>query len=122
MSLTVYVNMSLVCVAAASVCMTVCMCVLAEVCVVLKVDSRIVGRTHWRPQGNEAWGQSFSIELERVSGFHFNTLLLCVLAFLNTAHVLKWKHLFWATVPHVRCYGINLNSFLSLHMKESFGK
>ncbi|XP_060917045.1 serine/threonine-protein kinase N2 [Labrus mixtus] len=37
----------------------------AEVSVVLKLDNRIVGRTHWRPLGNEAWNQSFSIELER---------------------------------------------------------
>ncbi|XP_034565908.1 serine/threonine-protein kinase N2 [Notolabrus celidotus] len=37
----------------------------SEVSVVLKVDSRIVGRTHWRQPGNEAWDQSFSIELER---------------------------------------------------------
>ncbi|CAJ1071003.1 serine/threonine-protein kinase N2 [Xyrichtys novacula] len=37
----------------------------AEVSVVLKVDSRVVGRTHWRPPGNEAWDQSFNIELER---------------------------------------------------------
>lgn len=37
----------------------------------LKVDNRLVGRTYWKQQGNEAWGQSFSIELERVSGFHF---------------------------------------------------
>uniref|UniRef100_A0AAQ5Z5S8 protein kinase C n=1 Tax=Amphiprion ocellaris TaxID=80972 RepID=A0AAQ5Z5S8_AMPOC len=32
---------------------------------VLKVDNRIVGRTHWRQLGKEAWGQSFNIELER---------------------------------------------------------
>uniref|UniRef100_A0A672J4H1 protein kinase C n=1 Tax=Salarias fasciatus TaxID=181472 RepID=A0A672J4H1_SALFA len=32
---------------------------------VLKVDSRIVGRTHWRQLAKEAWGQNFSIELER---------------------------------------------------------
>ncbi|XP_074546024.1 serine/threonine-protein kinase N2 [Halichoeres trimaculatus] len=37
----------------------------SEASVVLKVDSRIVGRTHWRQPGNEAWDQSFSIELER---------------------------------------------------------
>nr|XP_046230833.1 serine/threonine-protein kinase N2 isoform X2 [Scatophagus argus] len=37
----------------------------SEVSVVLKVDNRIVGRTHWRQLGTEAWGQSFSIELER---------------------------------------------------------
>uniref|UniRef100_A0A8C3FZ59 protein kinase C n=1 Tax=Cyclopterus lumpus TaxID=8103 RepID=A0A8C3FZ59_CYCLU len=32
---------------------------------VLKVDNTIVGRTHWRQLGKEAWGQCFSIELER---------------------------------------------------------
>uniref|UniRef100_A0A669F5I2 protein kinase C n=1 Tax=Oreochromis niloticus TaxID=8128 RepID=A0A669F5I2_ORENI len=32
---------------------------------VLKVDNRVVGRTQWRQLGKEAWGQSFSIELER---------------------------------------------------------
>ncbi|KAM9841016.1 serine/threonine-protein kinase N2 [Aulostomus maculatus] len=37
----------------------------SEVSAVLKVDNRIVGRTHWRPSGKEAWGQNFSIELER---------------------------------------------------------
>lgn len=37
----------------------------SEVSVVLKLDNRIVGRSHWRQMGNEAWGQSFSIELER---------------------------------------------------------
>ncbi|TKS84055.1 Serine/threonine-protein kinase N1 [Collichthys lucidus] len=37
----------------------------SEISVVLKVDNRIVGRSNWRPLGNEACGQSFSIELER---------------------------------------------------------
>uniref|UniRef100_A0A7N6BZP4 protein kinase C n=1 Tax=Anabas testudineus TaxID=64144 RepID=A0A7N6BZP4_ANATE len=32
---------------------------------VLKVDNRIVGHTHWRQLGKEAWGQNFTIELER---------------------------------------------------------
>uniref|UniRef100_A0A673J5V5 protein kinase C n=1 Tax=Sinocyclocheilus rhinocerous TaxID=307959 RepID=A0A673J5V5_9TELE len=32
---------------------------------VLKVDNKIVGRTHWQPLSKEAWNQSFSIELER---------------------------------------------------------
>ncbi|KAM4635763.1 serine/threonine-protein kinase N2 [Polymixia lowei] len=36
-----------------------------EISAVLKVDNRIEGRTHWRQLGKEAWGQSFSIELER---------------------------------------------------------
>lgn len=39
----------------------------AEFSVVLKVDNRIVGRTHWRQLGAEPWDQSFSTELERVS-------------------------------------------------------
>uniref|UniRef100_A0A3B5KTR2 protein kinase C n=1 Tax=Xiphophorus couchianus TaxID=32473 RepID=A0A3B5KTR2_9TELE len=38
---------------------------LSEVSAVLKVDNRVMGRTHWRPQGKEAWGQNFSTELER---------------------------------------------------------
>lgn len=46
----------------------------AEVSAVLKVDNRVMGRTHWRPQGKEAWGQNFSTELERVS-----TLVVLVL-------------------------------------------
>ncbi|XP_059213988.1 serine/threonine-protein kinase N2 [Centropristis striata] len=37
----------------------------SDISAVLKVDNRIVGRTHWRQLGKEAWGQSFSIELER---------------------------------------------------------
>uniref|UniRef100_A0A669EU22 protein kinase C n=1 Tax=Oreochromis niloticus TaxID=8128 RepID=A0A669EU22_ORENI len=37
----------------------------SEISAVLKVDNRVVGRTQWRQLGKEAWGQSFSIELER---------------------------------------------------------
>ncbi|KAL7838206.1 hypothetical protein AOLI_G00266100 [Acnodon oligacanthus] len=37
----------------------------SEISAVLKVDNRMVGHTHWRPVGKEAWDQSFSIELER---------------------------------------------------------
>lgn len=37
----------------------------SEISAMIKVDNRIVGRTHWRQLGKEAWGQSFSIELER---------------------------------------------------------
>uniref|UniRef100_A0A668AUK3 protein kinase C n=1 Tax=Myripristis murdjan TaxID=586833 RepID=A0A668AUK3_9TELE len=40
-------------------------CLSAEISAVLKVDNRIVGHTHWRQLGKDAWGQSFSIELER---------------------------------------------------------
>lgn len=64
------------------VCISVylCVCVSAEISVVLKVDNRIVGRSNWRPLGNEACGQSFSIELERVSGFYFNRRLKLLLS------------------------------------------
>ncbi|CAL8322029.1 unnamed protein product [Lota lota] len=37
----------------------------SEISAVLKVDNRIVGHTPWKPLGKEAWGQSFSIDLER---------------------------------------------------------
>uniref|UniRef100_A0A8C1J7W8 protein kinase C n=1 Tax=Cyprinus carpio TaxID=7962 RepID=A0A8C1J7W8_CYPCA len=37
----------------------------SNISAVLKVDNKIVGRTHWRPLSKEAWNQSFSIELER---------------------------------------------------------
>uniref|UniRef100_A0AAY4DXT1 protein kinase C n=1 Tax=Denticeps clupeoides TaxID=299321 RepID=A0AAY4DXT1_9TELE len=36
-----------------------------EISAVLKVDNRMVGRTHWKALSKEAWDQSFSIELER---------------------------------------------------------
>ncbi|XP_051552201.1 serine/threonine-protein kinase N2 isoform X1 [Myxocyprinus asiaticus] len=37
----------------------------SEISALLKVDNKIVGRTHWRPLSKEAWDQSFTIELER---------------------------------------------------------
>ncbi|XP_062310609.1 serine/threonine-protein kinase N2-like isoform X1 [Osmerus eperlanus] len=36
-----------------------------EVSAVLRLDNRLVGRTHWRPQDKQAWKQSFHIQLER---------------------------------------------------------
>lgn len=52
------------------------MCFLSvEISAVLKVDNKIVGRTHWRPLSKEAWNQSFSIELERVSANKFYCIL-----------------------------------------------
>uniref|UniRef100_A0AAZ3S3K4 protein kinase C n=1 Tax=Oncorhynchus tshawytscha TaxID=74940 RepID=A0AAZ3S3K4_ONCTS len=42
-----------------------CMLSSAEIIAVLKVDNRMVGRTHWRALSKDAWDQSFSIELER---------------------------------------------------------
>ncbi|XP_026153765.1 serine/threonine-protein kinase N2 isoform X2 [Mastacembelus armatus] len=44
----------------------------SEISAVLKVDNRIVGRTHWRQLGKDAWGQSFSIELERSRELEIN--------------------------------------------------
>ncbi|KFV43959.1 Serine/threonine-protein kinase N2, partial [Tyto alba] len=36
-----------------------------EVLAVLKVDNKVVGQTNWGPVNNQAWDQSFVIELER---------------------------------------------------------
>lgn len=40
---------------------------LDEVLAVLKVDNKVVGQTNWGPVNNQAWDQSFVIELDRVS-------------------------------------------------------
>lgn len=39
----------------------------AEVSTVLKLDNTVVGQTAWKPCGPNAWDQSFTLELERVS-------------------------------------------------------
>uniref|UniRef100_A0A8C3VJK5 Serine/threonine-protein kinase N3 n=1 Tax=Catharus ustulatus TaxID=91951 RepID=A0A8C3VJK5_CATUS len=36
-----------------------------EVLAVLKVDNKVVGQTNWGPVNNQAWDQSFAIELDR---------------------------------------------------------
>ncbi|EMP38130.1 Serine/threonine-protein kinase N2 [Chelonia mydas] len=38
-----------------------------EVLAVLKVDNKVVGQTNWGPVNNQAWDQSFVIELDRVT-------------------------------------------------------
>lgn len=38
-----------------------------EALAVLKVDNKVVGQTNWGPVNNQAWDQSFVIELDRVS-------------------------------------------------------
>lgn len=44
------------------------MCVhAAEVSAVLKLDNTVVGQTVWRTVGEQAWDQTFTVELERVS-------------------------------------------------------
>lgn len=40
----------------------------AEVSAVLKLDNTVVGQTVWRTVGEQAWDQTFTVELERVSG------------------------------------------------------
>ncbi|XP_076019936.1 serine/threonine-protein kinase N2 isoform X2 [Genypterus blacodes] len=67
-----------------------------EISAVLKVDNRIVGRTHWRPLGKEAWAQSFSIELERsreldISVYWRDWRALCGLKFLRLEDFLDNK-------------------------------
>lgn len=39
----------------------------AEVSAVLKLDNTVVGQTAWRTVGEQAWDQTFTVELERVS-------------------------------------------------------
>lgn len=43
-----------------------CVCA-AEVSAVLKLDNTVVGQTVWKTVGEQAWDQTFTIELERVS-------------------------------------------------------
>lgn len=50
-----------------------CVCP-AEVSAVLKLDNSVVGQTAWRTVGEQAWDQTFTVELERVSTHtHTNT-------------------------------------------------
>lgn len=46
------------------ICVRVCA---AEVSAVLKLDNTVVGQTVWRTVGEQAWDQTFTVELERVS-------------------------------------------------------
>lgn len=39
----------------------------AEVSTVLKLDNTVVGQTVWKTVGEQAWDQTFTVELERVS-------------------------------------------------------
>ena len=46
----------------------VCVCVrAAEVSAVLKLENNVVGQTPWKTVGEQAWDQTFTVELERVS-------------------------------------------------------
>jgi hypothetical protein len=41
--------------------------IFGEICAILSMDNREVGRTKWSSPGNKAWEQQFKIELDRVS-------------------------------------------------------
>uniref|UniRef100_A0A8C9W9E2 protein kinase C n=1 Tax=Scleropages formosus TaxID=113540 RepID=A0A8C9W9E2_SCLFO len=60
----------------------------AEISAVLKLDNKMVGRTNWRPLSNQAWNQSFSIELERareleIAVYWRDWRALCAVKFLR---------------------------------------
>ncbi|XP_056130930.1 serine/threonine-protein kinase N2-like [Lampris incognitus] len=60
----------------------------AEVSGMLRLDSRSVGRTRWRPVGRQAWNQTFCIQLERsreleVEVFWRDQRGLCAIKFLR---------------------------------------
>lgn len=59
-----------------------------EISAMVKVDNRMVGRTHWRPISKECWDQSFSIELERsreleIAVYWRDWRALCAVKFLR---------------------------------------
>lgn len=43
-----------------------CVSSAAEVSAVLKLENTVVGQTVWRTVGEQAWDQTFTVELERV--------------------------------------------------------
>lgn len=61
----------------------------AEISAVLKVDNRMVGRTHWRVLSKDAWDQSFSIELERVSVLFSTSRSSSSIIFLFSDNILE---------------------------------
>uniref|UniRef100_A0A669QD08 Serine/threonine-protein kinase N3 n=1 Tax=Phasianus colchicus TaxID=9054 RepID=A0A669QD08_PHACC len=61
---------------------------LDEVLAVLKVDNKVVGQTNWGPVNNQAWDQSFVIELDRsreleISIYWRDWRELCAVKFLR---------------------------------------
>ncbi|XP_074871434.1 serine/threonine-protein kinase N3 [Carettochelys insculpta] len=59
-----------------------------EVLAVLKVDSKVVGQTKWGPVNNQAWEQSFVIELDRsreleIAVYWHDWRQLCAVKFLR---------------------------------------
>uniref|UniRef100_A0A8C4YTG5 Protein kinase C n=1 Tax=Gopherus evgoodei TaxID=1825980 RepID=A0A8C4YTG5_9SAUR len=59
-----------------------------EVLAVLKVDNKVVGQTNWGPVNNQAWDQSFVIELDRsreleIAVYWHDWRELCAVKFLR---------------------------------------
>lgn len=46
--------------------MFVCCFLTVEVSAVLKLENTVVGQTAWKTVGEQAWDQTFTVELERV--------------------------------------------------------
>lgn len=47
-------------------CVCLCVCLTVEVSAVMKLENTVVGQTVWRTVGEQAWDQTFTVELERV--------------------------------------------------------
>lgn len=45
---------------------SLCLSFTDEVSAVLKLENTVVGQTVWRTVGEQAWDQTFTVELERV--------------------------------------------------------
>uniref|UniRef100_A0A4W4E1D8 Protein kinase N3 n=1 Tax=Electrophorus electricus TaxID=8005 RepID=A0A4W4E1D8_ELEEL len=86
---------------------------------VLKVDNRMVGRTHWRTVGKEAWDQSFTIELERsreleIGVYWRDWRALCAVKFLRLEDFLdNQRH---GTIGYLR---VSLSLSLFFHIANS---
>ena len=68
-------------------------CLVGEICAILSMDNREVGRTKWSSPGNKAWEQQFKIELDRVSIIshqhthtHVMNELLCLAQLANSSN------------------------------------
>ncbi|KAG7242379.1 hypothetical protein INR49_023508 [Caranx melampygus] len=70
----------------------------AEVSAVLKLDNTVVGQTAWRTVGEQAWDQTFTVELERsremeIAVYWKDYRLLCALKYLKLEEFLdNQKH------------------------------
>lgn len=75
-----------------------------EISAVLRLDSRVVGRTHWKPIGKQAWNQSFQIPLERsreleIGVFWQDWRGMCAVKFLRLEEFMDKQH-------HLQCLSL----------------